>query len=117
MKTFAYTQDKLSQHLGKSRSHIANILRLLGLPSQIKKLMVLGEITYGHARALLTLDDESSINLANEVSLKGLSVRATENIVKRMKSPSSFNGDDEKNNIDPNILSLEKDLTSLLGLR
>ena len=117
MKTFSYTQDKLSQHLGKSRSHIANILRLLELPSQIKKLMVLGEITYGHARALLTLDDESSVNLANEVSLKGLSVRATENIVKRMKSPSSFNDADEKNNIDPNILSLEKDLTSLLGLK
>ena len=79
--------------------------------------MVLGEITYGHARALLTLDDESSVNLANEVSLKGLSVRATENIVKKIKSPSSLNGADEKNNIDPNILSLEKDLTSLLGLR
>ena len=117
MKTFSYTQDKLSQHLGKSRSHIANILRLLELPSQIKKLMVLGEITYGHARALLTLDDESSVNLANEVSLKGLSVRATENIVKRMKTQSSIDNANDKDNIDPNILSLEKDLTSLLGLK
>ncbi len=117
MKTFSYTQDKLSQHLGKSRSHIANILRLLELPSQIKQLMILGEITYGHARALLTLDDESSMNLANEISLKGLSVRATENIVKKMKTQSTIDNNNDKDNADPNILSLEKDLTTLLGLK
>ena len=102
MKTFLYTQEKLSQHLGKSRSHIANILRLLELPSQTKKLMVLGEITYGHARALLTLDDESSVNLANEISIKGLSVRATENIVKKMKSKSTLDNDKISDTTKPN---------------
>ena len=55
MEKFLYTQEKLASHLGKSRSHVANILRLMNLPKEIKNLVVLGEISYGHARAILAL--------------------------------------------------------------
>ena len=114
--TFAYTQDKLSQQLGKSRSHVTNILRLLELPPQIKKLVILGEITYGHARALLTLDEDKSIELANQISLQGLSVRATETIVRKIKKPADDKTKEELDD-DPNIIALEKELSTLLGLK
>lgn len=122
MEKFLYTQEKLASHLGKSRSHVANILRLMNLPKEIKNLVVLGEISYGHARAILALKDEDAIDVANDITTKGLSVRATENLVKKIKKSETNTGyqvprltnDDEK---DPNILDLEEELTNTLGLK
>lgn len=76
MDEFAYTQEKLSQVVGKSRSHVANLLRLLDLPSSIKKLVDEGKLTMGHARALLTAKDAET--LAKKIVAEGLSVRQTE---------------------------------------
>ena len=122
MEKFMYTQEKLASHLGKSRSHVANILRLVNLPKEIKNLVVLGEISYGHARAILALKDDDAIDIANDITTKGLSVRATENIVKKIKKSetqighqvSKLTNYEEK---DPNILDLEDELTNTLGLK
>lgn len=121
MDKFLYTQEKLSNHLGKSRSHVANILRLINLPKEIKNLVVIGELSYGHARAILTLENEEAIEVANEISVKGLSVRATENLVKKIKKNEIQNTDDFQKSLqtekDPNIIDLEDQLTHNLGLK
>ena len=81
MERFGHTQDKLSQALGKSRSHIANLLRLLTLPAEVQNYLVSGQITTGHARALI--GHERAIQLAREVIQRKLSVRETEQLAKK----------------------------------
>lgn len=76
------TQEKLSQRIGKSRSYITNILRLLNLPKQIQQAVLDNKISTGHARALITLDKETALNLLDRIIKDKLSVRETENIVK-----------------------------------
>lgn len=85
IEKFSYTQEQAAQKLGKSRSSIANILRLLNLPVFIKKDLTEGVISEGHARSLLRLgDDNSSIKeIRDQVVQKKLSVRQTENLVRR----------------------------------
>tara|TARA_B100000524_G_scaffold83423_1_gene38497 strand:- start:3313 stop:4296 length:984 start_codon:yes stop_codon:yes gene_type:complete len=119
MNKFEYTQEKLSKHIGKSRSHIANLLRLLSLSSNIKKQLIMKKISYGHVRAVLTIDNDSANDVINEIIEKGLSVRQTENIVRKIKKSNIFNSQDGKGSLeeDPNIISLETDLTSILGLK
>jgi ParB family chromosome partitioning protein len=85
MKDFGYTQQKVSQVLGKSRATVANQLRLLKLPGMVKKSLALGEISMGHARGLLSLSDLQKIKEAFRIVVgKGLSVRETEKLVKRL---------------------------------
>ena len=79
---FGHTQEKLAQVLGKSRSHIANMLRLLQLPDDVQGLLREGKLSAGHARALIT--SESPSELARQVVTKGLSVRETEALMKRL---------------------------------
>jgi len=81
MDEFAYTQEHLARTLGKSRSHIANLLRLLALPDAIKALLDKGDLTMGHARALLNA--ENAVALAQEIIEKGLNVRQTEALVRQ----------------------------------
>jgi len=120
MNNFQFTQEKLSEQLGKSRSHIANVLRLLSLPKFVKRYVSSGELSFGHARTLVTLSEEDANNIANEVIDRDLSVRETERLVNKTKNiepyprGTSETGEKEK---DPNILNLEKDLTQLLGLK
>jgi ParB family chromosome partitioning protein len=85
MKDFGYTQQKVSQVLGKSRATVANQLRLLKLPGMVKNSLALGEISMGHARGLLSLSDLQKIKEAFRIVVgKGLSVRETEKLVKRL---------------------------------
>ena len=81
MERFGHTQDKLSTALGKSRSHIANLLRLLTLPEEIQTYLVSGQLTAGHARALVGHD--LAVDLAREVIQRKLSVRETEKLAKK----------------------------------
>ena len=60
MLKYEYTQEKLSSQLGKSRSHVANVLRMLSLPSYVKRHIVNGDLTFGHARALVSVPEEQS---------------------------------------------------------
>ena len=81
MDRFGHTQEKLAEALGKSRSHIANLLRLLNLPDDVQGYLVSGQLSAGHARALITSDHPSE--LAKKIIAGGLSVRETERLVKQ----------------------------------
>jgi len=85
MKDFDYTQQKVSQVLGKNRATVANQLRLLKLPGVVKKSLAKGEISIGHARGLLSLSELQKVKEAFRIVVgKGLSVRETEKLVKRL---------------------------------
>ena len=114
MDRFGHTQEKLSAALGKSRSHIANLMRLLNLPEQVLDMVRAGELSAGHARALITANDP--IGLAREVVKQGLSVRQTEKLAKTgtKKAPSNDNGTPVK---DADTRALENDLAAALGMR
>lgn len=112
---FGHTQDKLARVIGKSRSHIANTLRLLSLPESLHRHIQTGGLTAGHARALIGTDDPAG--LADQVVEKGLNVRQTESLVKRRKSwagPGFYPPHKEK---DPDTSSLERTLSEILGLK
>lgn len=83
MEVYGYTQEKLSEKLGKTRSSVSNKMRILKLPASVKEMVKKGEISYGHARTLLSLSDEKKIEeMAKEIINKGYSVRETERRVK-----------------------------------
>ena len=116
IRDFGYTQEKVSSSLGKSRSYIANSLRLLSLPKSIIKFLKEGKLTSGHARALVGVKNPEF--LAKKIIEEGLSVRDIENIVKT--------GIDQRNNRiekkpsikkDVDTLNLEQDLKMALGLK
>lgn len=114
MDRFGHTQEKLAEALSKSRSHIANLLRLLNLPEDVQALLREGHISAGHARALITSTDPSA--LARHVVDKGLSVRETEKLVKgnaeRAARPRSVKPSEK----DADTRSLESDLSASLGM-
>ena len=114
VRKFGYSQETLSKILGKSRSHIANTLRLAGLPEEIKKMISDGLLTAGHARCLVNVPD--NVNLAKIIMNKNLSVRQAEFLVKKEQV---FSGSKRipKNNKDTNIKSLESDLGLLMGIK
>lgn len=88
LEEFGYTQEQLARRIGKSRPTVANMLRLLQLPTAVLQFLVEGKVTMGHARALLALQQEARIlEAAEQVLAKGLSVRATEELVNRSLSP------------------------------
>ncbi len=107
---FNYNQESISKFIGKSRSHIANALRLLDLPNEIHSLIQKGHLTAGHARNLIGLNNAS--DLARKIIQKKLSVRQTEILVKQFKD-KTFKVISKK---DANILSLQKDLEEKTGL-
>jgi ParB family chromosome partitioning protein len=113
MDRFGHTQEKLAEALGKSRSHIANLLRLLTLPEPVLDMLRDGKISAGHARALVTAHDP--IGLAQQVAKKGLSVRQTEALAKNgaTPKPTNNNGAPAK---DADTKMLEKDLAAALGM-
>jgi len=107
---FSYNQDKLSKFIGKSRSYIANSLRLLSLPEEVLLLVEQGNLSAGHARALIGLSN--SVDIAKKVVKKKLSVRQTE-ILARQFRDKKFKLINKK---DPNILDLQKVLEEKTGL-
>jgi ParB family chromosome partitioning protein len=113
VEEFQHTQEALSRAVGKSRSHIANTLRLLNLPSSVKELLVGGDLTAGHARALLNLDDPDK--LAKRIVAQGLNVRQTERLVRQAKAGARAAPAASRK--DPDTVALERDLSDLLGLK
>lgn len=87
IETFGHTQEQLSQSLGRSRSHIANALRLLTLPADVQDHLAAGRLTAGHARALVTTDNASE--LARQIIAKGLSVRETERLARHVSGTAA----------------------------
>jgi len=110
IEEFSYDQEKVAKFIGKSRSHIANILRLLGLPEAILKLIENKKISPGHAKILVGLSNAEFI--ANRIIEKNLSVRQTENFVKIFKiKKQSF-----KTTKDANLQALESSIIEKIGL-
>ncbi|MEX0697839.1 MAG: ParB/RepB/Spo0J family partition protein [Dongiaceae bacterium] len=112
IEEFKNTQEDLARRVGKSRSHVANAMRLLGLPEPVKALLEQGRLTAGHARALLSGADPAA--LAEQVVARGLNVRQTERLVQQRQSDPSAKTTREK---DADTVALERDLSALLGLR
>ncbi len=114
MDRFDHTQEKLSQVLSRSRSHIANLLRLLQLPHEVQGLLESGDLSAGHARALVTSDDPSA--LAREVIAKDLTVRETEDLAKSGPKPKNekLAKTVEK---DADTRALEADLSANIGMK
>ncbi len=114
-----WTQDELAARVGKDRSTIANALRLLRLPDSVQEMVREGRLSMGHARTLLGLDDESEIiALAKEVARASLSVRATEQAVrKRNRAAALPAADDEAERRKIIVRELEERLRRRLGVR
>mgnify|MGYP001224570677 CR=1 FL=1 len=110
---YEHTQDALGQMLGKSRSHVANTMRLLQLPEPVKEMVNSGQISAGHGRALLGADDP--VGLAKSVVRRGLNVRQTERLVQRASDQPRKSA--QKSEKDADTLALEKDLSAFLGLK
>ena len=122
MLKFEFTQEKLSSQLGKSRSHIANVLRLLSLPNTVKRHISNGDLSFGHARVLVSLPEEKAKEVADRIIDEELSVRKVEKLVNQIKrtqavSSNSKNYDTTDNSNNVNIDYLERELTVLLGLK
>jgi ParB family chromosome partitioning protein len=118
LEEFGNTQEDLARHVGKSRSHIANTLRLLNLPEGVKLLLEQGRLTAGHARALLNAGDPMA--LAEKVVAKGLNVRQAERLVQGARVPAAKVSAVAKPATpvkDADTAALERDLSALLGLK
>lgn len=116
IEEFDYTQDNLSKIVGKSRPHITNFLRMLKLPEGVKELVSSGELTSRHARVLLTVKEP--LALAKEIVKKGLNVRQTEALAKKLSEGHPEKLDREtKKFLDQSTIALERDLSSKLGLK
>ena len=110
VKDFNYNQEKLSKFIGKSRSYIANSLRLLGLPSEVLVMVETGDLSAGHARSLIGINN--SVELAKKIIKKKLSVRQAEVLLRQFKN-KKFKLVSKK---DSNILELQKSLEEKTGL-
>lgn len=113
IERFGHTQEKLAEVLGKSRSYIANLLRLLNLPEDVQVLVRDGKLSAGHARALVTSDDAGA--LARKVVAEGLSVRQTEALMKRPDHPQKPTH--RAKGKDSDTQALENDLSAALGMK
>ena len=115
VEDYSHTQEELARIVHKSRSHVANLLRLLDLPAKVQVMLGSGELSMGHARALITAKDPES--LAEEVVRRGLSVRDTEQLARGDKPtrqrplPIGYKG------ANADIAALERQLGDLLGLK
>ena len=114
MENFDHTQDRLSKEIGKSRSHIANLLRLLNLPSVVQELLISGQLTAGHARALVTCDNPLAI--AKQIISLGLSVRDAERLTKNVSERKVSNKTKTKEKPADTVL-LEADLSAALKMK
>lgn len=114
LEEFAMTHQQLAEAVGKSRTTITNLLRLLELHPEVKKLLTENRIEMGHARALLGLAGEKQVEIALKVADGRLTVRATEQLVKKLQSGVILSGSAE---IDPDVKRLQDELSALLGTR
>jgi len=125
MNEFQLTQDDIAQKVGKSRPAIANTLRLLNLPKEVQRDLSSGTLTMGHARALLGLrTPEEQKNIWNQIQLENLSVRETEELIRKLNEPPVVSRETKKvtkpsgfYEKDPNVLEIEDELQQILGTK
>ena len=115
MEEFSHTQDDVSRLVGKSRSHVANTLRLLALDPKVKKFVEEGLLSAGHARTLIGVD--GAYEKAKKIIEKNLSVREAEKLARQLSGKSQSKSDSNAKPKDVDTIALERDLTNLLGLK
>ncbi len=113
VERFNYTQEDLATNIGKSRSHIANMLRLLNLPAEVRQMVEDGRLSAGHARALITAKDAAA--LAREAVERGLSVREMEALANAARTEPAKGGRKAKLPKDVDTVRLERDLRVAIG--
>ena len=108
---FELTHQEVADAVGKSRSAVTNLLRLMNLSEEVKKMLEYGDLEMGHARALLALDDDAQLQIAKEVSGQGLSVRQTEALVKKIQQGGEPIPEKVKPEPDPRLSELAGELS------
>jgi len=108
---FSITHESAAAIVGKSRTTVTNLLRLLELPEEIKNMIQLGELEMGHARALLTLDLTKQLAAAKIIVTRGLSARGAESLVRQLQKPRVTT----KRSVDPNTIHLQKQIADKLA--
>jgi len=114
---FGLTQAQVAEAVGKSRTTITNLLRLIGLSEDVRTMLEHGDLEMGHGRAMLTLLPEQQLQVANQVVAKSLSVRQTEALVRRIQQAGPADEAGRGKALDPNIRALQDDLSDRLGAR
>lgn len=114
---FGLTQAQVAEAVGKSRTTITNLLRLIGLTEDVRTMLEHGDLEMGHGRAMLTLPPEQQMQVARQVVAKSLSVRQTEALVRRIQQEKPAAEDTASKGLDPNIRALQDDLSDRLGAR
>lgn len=114
---FGLTQAQVAEAVGKSRTTITNLLRLIGLSEDVRIMLEHGDLEMGHGRAMLTLPPELQMQVAKQVVAKSLSVRQTEALVRRVQQETPNQKSGKKTALDPNIRALQDDLAERLGAR
>jgi ParB family chromosome partitioning protein len=119
LSEFELTHQQVAQAVGKSRTTITNLIRLLELNADVKAYLGTGQLEMGHARALLGLKGDPQSEAARQVVTRGLSVRETEKLVRRlqMQEPGETTANRKTSDLDPNVRRLQDDLTDRLGAR
>jgi ParB family chromosome partitioning protein len=118
IREFKKTQEEISEIIGKSRSTIANSIRLLGLTEEVRDKLLNGQLTSGHGRALLGIDDKDlQIKIAEEIIEEKYSVRETEKIIKTLNDSSRKKRSKKETDKDPEIINLEESLQRILGTK
>jgi ParB family chromosome partitioning protein len=112
---FGHNQDEVGRLVGKSRSHVANLLRLLDLPGDVRALLLSGDLSMGHARAIATSPHASEI--AARIVSEGLSVRQVEQLARAAKPTKAGTREGAARPVDADLAALERQLGDLLGLR
>lgn len=115
MDRFSHTQDNLATALGKSRSHIANMLRLLNLPEEVRGYVVEGKLSAGHARTLV--GNEDAVAIARKIIAEGLSVRDAEKLAKGARPEAPKEKRPRALEKDPDTVQLEQELTATLKIK
>lgn len=113
---FDMTHQLAADAVGRSRAAVSNLLRLLSLNEEVRKLLEKGDLEMGHARAMLSLDEKTQIRVAREIASKGMSVREAEQLVRNLRNKPATKASAEKK-IDPNTQRLQDDLAEKLGAK
>lgn len=113
LEEFGMTHQQVADAVGKSRTSVTNLLRLLALPEDVRDMLARGLLEMGHARTLITLPPQAQLQAAKTIIEKGLSVRETENMVRRLQTPTAVKSSIQ----NPDILNLQESLAKQLKLK
>jgi ParB family chromosome partitioning protein len=114
LEEFGMTHQQVAEAVGKSRTTVTNLLRLLALPTEVKAMLERRQLEMGHARTLVTLPESAQLETAQMIVARGLSVRETENLVRNLQNPAVKKS---KKSMDPDIVRLQENLTKQLRMR